>query len=75
MSFIDSDSVGGQAAEPFSIFAAAAIAGTATATNPAGKRRDVYSADKPTENTNKALKENWITGIASGDGGTCSEAA
>jgi hypothetical protein len=75
MSFIDSDSVGDQAAVPFFIFAAAAIAGTVTARIPAGKKRGACSADKPTENTNKALKEDWITGIASGDGVSCSEAA
>jgi hypothetical protein len=72
MSFIDSDSVGSQAAGPFSIFAAAVIAGTATATIPAGRKRGVCSADKPTENINKAWKEGSITGIASGDGGSCS---
>ena len=72
MSFIDSASVEGPAAEPFSIFAAAVIAGTATATIPAEKKHGVCNASKPTENINKAWKEGSITGIASGDGGSCS---
>lgn len=72
MQFIDNDSVEAQAAVECSTFAAAAIAGTATATIPAERKRGVCNASKPTESINKARKEGSITEIASGDGGSCS---
>ena len=72
---IDSDFVGGQAAERFSTSAAAAIAVTATATIPADRKRGVCNAVKPIASINKASKEDSITGIASGGGGICSYAA
>jgi hypothetical protein len=75
MSFIDNDSVGDPAVGRFSTFAAAAIVGTATVTIPAGRKRDVCNAGKPTENISKALKEDWITGIVSGNGESVSDAA
>lgn len=75
MSFIDSDSVGAQAAAECSTFAAAAIADTAIAVIPAERNRGVCNAVEPTENINKAWKEDSITGIVSGDGESCSYAA
>ncbi len=72
---IDSDSVGARTAAKCSTFAAAAIADTAIAVIPAERNRGVCNAVEPTENINRAWKEDSITGIVSGDGGICSYAA
>jgi len=72
---IDSGSVVSQRVAPFSTSAAVAIVDIVTAAIPAERRRGVSSAKKLTGNINKAAKEDSITGIASGDGESASNAA
>lgn len=75
MLFIDSDSVEGPDVERCSTSAGAAIGDTDTATIPAERKRGVCNAGEPTENINKARKEDSITGTASGNGESVSDAA
>lgn len=72
---IDNDSVGAPVAVECSTFAAAAIADTAIAVIPAERNRGGCNAVERTENIKKAWREDSITGIVSGDGGSCSYAA